>query len=354
MVNLFKIKSKKAGLPPGSLVHVGEQKTEKVKITIIDYDETQFQEKEVKSVEECFPYKDKPTVTWIDINGVHQVDIIEKIGKEFALHPLVLEDVMNTGQRPKIDYFEDYIFIVLKIPYYHEEKKELSIEQLSLFLGKTFVLSFHEDAKYIFKPIRDRLETVKYPIRKFGADYLAYTLIDIAIDNYFVIMENIENKLDDIEDDLLEKPSTKTLHAIHNLKRELLFLNKSLWPSREVINSLKRGESPLVKASTKIYLRDVYDHTIRIIEGIETFREMLTGMMDIYLSSVSNKMNEIMMFLTIIGTIFIPLTFITGIYGMNFKYMPELKWYWGYPTVLAIMLGIGVIMLFFFRRKKWL
>ena len=353
-MRFIKGKSKKIGLPPGTLVHIGERRTEKTKISIIDYDKTHLQEKDAISVDECFPYKDKSTVTWINIDGIHQIDVVETIGKHFDLHPLVLEDIMNTGQRPKIEDFRDYIFTVLKIPYYDDKENEVKMEQISLVLGKNFVISFKEVEKDVVNSVKVRLRNEESILRKMGADYLTYSLIDVIVDNYFGIMENLEGKIVNLEDELLSKPTPKTLQAIHSIKREIIFLSKTAWPLREIINNLERGESPLIKQSTRIYFRDVYDHTIQIIENIDTFREMITGMLDIYLSSLSNKMNGIMMFLTIIGTIFIPLTFITGIYGMNFKYMPELSWNWGYPTILLLMIGIGIFMLFYFRRKKWL
>ena len=353
-MQLFKKRTQKVGLPPGTLIHIGNKKNEPVKITVIDYNEKQFQEKEVDSIEKCFKYKDSSTVTWINIDGVHQTEIIEKIGKHFTIHPLILEDVVSTDQRPKIDIFDEYISVILKIPYYDDEKQEVNIEQVSLILGNTFVISFQENEKYFFEPIRERLRKINYPIRKFGADYLAYTLIDIIVDNCFILLETLDNKINAIEEKLLDHHSKANLYAIHDLKRKLLFLNKSIWPLREVIGSLERGESPLIKNSTKIYFRDIYDHTLHILENIETFREMITGMMDIYLSSLSNKMNETMMFLTIIGTIFIPLTFITGIYGMNFRYMPEIGWRFGYPIAILFMAGIAILMLFYFKKKKWL
>ena len=350
----FKKRTQKIGLPPGTLIHTGEKKAEIVKISIIDYNEKVFQEKELESVEDCFQYKDKSTITWININGVHEVDIIEKIGKHFNIHPLILEDVVNTDQRPKIDVFEDYISIILKIPYYAKKKQVIDTEQVSIIFGNNFLISFQENEKYFFDPIRERLRKIKYPIRKFGSDYLAYTLIDIIVDNCFTILEKLDEKINSVEEKLLGHPTKHILHTIHDLKWELLFLNRSIWPLREVVNSLERGESPLIKNSTKIYFRDLYDHTLHIIENIETFREMITSMMDIYLSSLSNKMNETMMFLTIIGTIFIPLTFITGIYGMNFIYMPEIGWRFGYPIAMLFMAGIAILMLFYFKKKKWL
>jgi len=335
-------------------VYTGEKKTGKVRITIIDYDEAQFQEKEAKSVEECFPFNDKSTVTWINIDGLHQVDIVEKIGRHFNLHPLVLEDIVNTGQRPKMEDFVDHIFVVLKMLYYDEKQKEAGAEQVSFVLGSNYVISFQETEGDVFDPIRERIRMARGRIRKMGADYLAYALIDAIVDNYFIILEHIGEKIEDIEDTLVMNPEPETLQAIHNLKREMIFLRKSVWPLREVISRLERWESPLIDKSTDIYLRDVYDHTIQVIDAIETFRDMLSGMLDIYLSSVSNRMNEVMKVLTIIATIFIPLTLIAGIYGMNFRYMPELEHPWGYPVVFLTMSIIGILMVIYFRRKKWL
>jgi len=354
MSRFIKKRSKKVGLPPGTLVHIGEKKTDKVRITIIDYDEANFEEKEIKTVEECFPFKNKPTVTWINIDGIHDIKIIEKIGKHFDLHPLILEDIVNTGQRPKIEDFGDYIFVVLKMLYYNEKEDEIQAEQVSLILSSNFVISFQEREGDVFNPIRERIRSGKGRIRKMGADYLAYALIDTIVDSYFIILEKLGEKIESIEEELVTNPTPETLQAIHHLKREMIFLRKSVWPLREVVNRLERGESTLIHESTGIYLRDVYDHTIQVIDAIETSRDMLSGMLDIYLSSVSNRMNQIMKVLTIIASIFIPLTFIAGIYGMNFEFMPELAWPWGYPLVLLVMVVIGISMLIYFRRKKWL
>ena len=354
MPKLIVKRSKKIGLPPGTPIHVGEKKIDRVRIKIIDYDEAQFQEKEAKTVEECFPFKDKPTVTWINIDGIHQVDIIEKIGNHFNIHPLVLEDIVNTGQRPKMEDFVNYIFVILKMLYYDEKINETKAEQISLILGSNFVISFQENEGDVFDPIRERIRSDRGRIRKMGADYLAYALIDTIVDNYFIILEKLGEKIEDIEDELVTNPALETLQAIHSLKREMIFLRKSVWPLREVISRLERWESPLINKSLDIYLRDVYDHTIQVIDSIETFRDMLSGLLDIYLSSVSNRMNEIMKVLTIIATIAIPLTVITGIYGMNFQFMPELQWQWSYPLVLLAMLTLGILMIRYFRRKKWI
>lgn len=355
MPKLIKKRSGKAGLPPGSLVHIGEKKAEEVKITIIDYDETHFQEKVIKTIEECIPFKDKPTVTWINVDGIHQVELLEKLGQCYGLHPLTLEDILNTDQRPKIEDFGDYVFIVLKMLYYRDKTDEIVTEQMSLILGLNFVISFQEGIEGdVFDPIRERIRSDKGRIRKMGADYLAYSLLDSIVDYYFVILEKLGERIESLEEKLVANPNPETLQIIHNLKREMIFLRKSVWPLREVISGLERGESSLIKESTRIYLRDVYDHTIQVIDTIETFRDMLSGMLDIYLSSVSNRLNAVMKVLTIIATIFMPLTFLAGIYGMNFKFMPELEWRWGYPLIWIVMLGIGIFMLFYFKKKKWL
>lgn len=354
MFRFIKKRSKKVGLPPGTLVHIGEKKIDTVKITIIDYDEGQFQEKKVKSIEECFPFKEKPTVTWINIAGLHQVDIIEKLGNHFDIHPLLLEDIVNTGQRPKMEDFGEYLFFIFKMIKYYETEKEIQGEQVSLVLGSNFVISFLESERDVFNPIRARIRNEKGRIRKRGPDYLTYSLMDTIVDSYFVILENVGEMLEDIETELVTNPTLETLQVIHKLKREMILLRKSVWPLREVISRLERSESPLIQDPTVIYLRDVYDHTIQVIDTIETFRDMLSGMLDMYLSSISNKMNEIMKVLTIIATIFIPLTFIAGIYGMNFRYMPELEWYWGYPIIWLTIIAISVSLVIYFRRKQWL
>ncbi len=345
---------KEVGLPPGTLVHIGERKVKKAKITVIEYDESNFLEKEVESVEECFPFKDQTAVTWINIDGLHRIEILEKIGSHLGIHPLVLEDVLNTGQRPKTDDFEEYLLIILKLFYYDQEDGEVTVEQVSLIIGSNHVVSFQEREGDIFNSIRDRLRSGKGRIRKMGSDYLAYSLVDAVVDHYFVILERVGEKIESLEDELMENPTAETLQEIHNLKRELSYLRKSIWPLREVVNALERGESSLIQENTQLYLRDVYDHTIQVVDTVETFRDILSGMLDIYLSSVSNRMNEVMKVLTIIATIFIPLTLIAGIYGMNFKYMAELEWRWGYPAVILLMLIVSVSLLGYFRKRGWL
>jgi len=355
MPRFIKRVSRKIGLSPGTLVHIGKKKVEKVRIRLIDYDEAQLQEKEAKIIEECFPFKDLPTVTWVNIDGLHDIKLMEKIGKHFGLHPLVLEDILNTEQRPKIEDFDDYLFVVLKMLHFDENEQEVRAEQISIILASNFVLSFQERVGDIFNPLRERIRSAKGRVRKMGPDYLAYALMDAIVDNYFIVLEKLGEKIEGMEQELVTNPTPETLQTLHNLKREMIFLRKSVWPLREVVSRLERGESKLIKDSTGIYLRDVYDHTIQVIDTIETFRDMLSGMLDIYLSSVSNRMNEVMKVLTIIATIFIPLTFIVGIYGMNFEYMPELKWHWVYPKAFwVVIIGVAVFMAFYFRKKKWL
>jgi len=354
MVRFIKKSANTRGLPPGSIVHVGEKKTTKVKISVMDYTIGKFDEKEVKKVEDCFQFKRKPSVTWINVDGVHDVEVIKKLGDCFEIHPLVLEDIVNTNQRPKIEDYEKYIFFVLKMLYVDDKTHEIHSEQVSLILGQNYVISFQEQVGDVFNAVRERIRKGKGRIRKMGVDYLAYSLFDAVIDNYFIILEGIGEKVEHIEQDVVSNPKPEILQNIYNLKREMIYLRKSVWPLREVINGLLREESKLIKKGTYVYLRDVYDHTIQVIDTIETFRDMISGMLDIYMSSVSNKMNEVMKVLTIFAAIFIPLTFIVGVYGMNFQNMPELSLPWAYPAVWIVILVVGISLLGYFKHKKWI
>ena len=349
-----KRQSKKAGLPPGTLVHVGDRKIESVRVTYLDYDENNVVEKQVLEIEECFRLRATPTTTWINIDGLHDVALVEKLGKEFDLHPLILEDVLNTSQRPKFEDFDKTVFIVLKMLSYNGDLQAIESEQVSLIVGENFVISFQERIGDVFEPVRERIRNYKGRIGKMKADYLAYALVDAVVDSYFTILEHFGEKIESMEEKLVSNPSDRTLRQIHAIKRETILLRKSVWPLREAISGLQRSESQLITEATSVYLRDVYDHTIQIIDTIESFRDIASGMLDIYLSSVSNRMNAVMKVLTIIATIFIPLTFVAGIYGMNFESMPELKWKYGYAAVWIVMLTIGAIMVVYFKRKKWL
>jgi magnesium transporter len=352
--------AKTLNLPPGTLVHVGQRDTGKVKITAIDYDQSELKERVLDAPEEAFPFFGSPTVTWINIDGIHDISIIEKIGSHFKLHPLTLEDICFTNQRAKFESFDNYIYILMKMVYLEADNDEIQTEQVSLILGENYVLSFQEKEGDVFDAVRERLRTAKGRIRKMGPDYLAYSLLDAVIDHYFFIIERLGEKIDILEEDLVGDPSPKSLKGIQKIKKDMLYLRKSVWPLREVISSFHKDESSLVKDSTSIYIRDLYDHTIQVIDTIETLRDMASGMLDIYLSSISNRMNEIMKVLTIIATIFIPLTFIVGIYGMNFNpeksflNMPELNWRYGYVFAWIIMLSVAITMLIYFKRKKWL
>jgi magnesium transporter len=353
-MNLTKKRSKKAGLPSGTLVYTGEKKDEQIKIHVIDYDEASFQEIEMASVDACIQYRDKPTVTWINVDGVHNVQVLEKLGGCFGLHHLVMEDIMNTDQRPKLEDYGDYLYIVFKM-LSSGKNGETITEQISIILGANFVLSFQEGIEGdVFNLIRDHLRTNKGRIRKMKADYLACALLDAVVDNYFVILEKFGDKIEAIEAELIKSPMQATLQRIYQLKREMIFLRNAVWPLREVVNSLDKHESSLIGEATAPYLRDVYDHVIHIIDSVDIYREMLSSMLDLYLSSVSNRLNEVMKVLTSISLIFMPLTFIAGVYGMNFKFMPELEWRYGYFYALVGMSGIGIAMFLYFKRKKWL
>lgn len=354
MTRFIKKTSGKIGLPPGSLIHVGEKKIDKVRIRVIDYSPDHLEETEVSTIEEIFPYRDNDKVTWINIDGLHDVSAMEKLGKHFNLHPLMMEDILNTDKRPEIEDYGDYIFIVIKMLFYDEVEKLVKAEQLSIILGTNIVFTFQERVGDVFNPLRERIRKERGRLRRSGTDYLAYALLDTIVDNYFIILEKFSDALEAIEDELMNNINKKTITEIHRMKREMVFLRKSVWPVREVVNGLERSESDLVDKSLSIYMRDLYDHTVQVIDTIETMREMVSGMLDIYLSSTSNRMNEVMKLLTIMASIFIPLTFIAGIYGMNFESMPELHSRWGYPFTLALMLVVAISMILYFKKRKWL
>jgi magnesium transporter len=352
---LKKRPKKKIGVAPGALVHIGEPSQEQITINLIDYDGEQLHEEQLAmdDVQTCCQVKASPTVSWINVNGVHEIGHIDTLGRCFGLHPLVLEDILNTDHRPKFEDYEDCLFLVLKMLRYDREGG-IQTEQVSLVLGPNYVLSFQEKVGDVFDGVRDRLRTGKGRIRKQGPDYLAYALMDAIVDGYFTILESIGDEIEEIEQELIIDPSPQTLNRIHHFRREMILLRKSVWPLREVISGLQRDESELIGETTAVFLRDVYDHTIQVVDTVETFRDIIAGMLDLYLSSISNRMNEVMKLLTIIATIFIPLTFIAGVYGMNFEYMPELRWRWSYFVLWGLMLGLAGGMFFFFRRKKWL
>ena len=354
--HLVRRNSARTGLPPGTLTRVPAEGEEAIETKIVQtvYDREHYEQETIYAVETCFPFTNQGKVTWISVQGLQQIEVLEHLGECLGIHPLVLEDILNTNQRPKIDDLDGYVFIVLKIFSYDRPSDEVRAEQISLILGPDYVVSFQETLADVFAPIRLRIDKGKGQIRSMGADYLAYALIDILVDHYFVVLRQVGEQLDDLEEELVSVPTPETLQKIHDLKRDMIFLRRSAWPLREIVSALQRVDSPLMGDPTVTYLRDAYDHTIQIAETVEAFRDVLGGMLDMYLSSVSNRMNEVMKILTVIATIFIPLTLIAGIYGMNFRYMPELEWRWGYPMVWLVMIAVVVVMVIYFRRKKWL
>ncbi|MFO8051068.1 MAG: magnesium/cobalt transporter CorA [Thermoplasmatota archaeon] len=353
-------KKKKVGLPPGSMVYTGKERKESVRMTLLDYDLDRFKEKKVSDLRECVPFKESPTVTWLNIDGVHDMELLGEVGELFGIHPLVMEDIVNVEQRPKVEFFSDHIFIVMKMLMGGSGGGEMEQEQVSMVLGKDFVISFQERKGDVFDHVRDRIRGKKGRIRGAGADYLTYALMDALVDRYFILMEEISDSMEHLEEEVLKDPDQEILKIIYDKKRKLIGLKRVIWPLREVVNSLTRDDNPLIDQRTIVYLRDVYDHTVRIIETLEGMKDNANGLTELYMTSVSNRMNEVMKVLTIIATIFIPLTFIAGIYGMNFDpgaspfNMPELNWYWGYPAVLALMGGVTIGMIIYFRKKKWL
>ncbi len=346
--------SKKAGSSPGTLVHVGEKKSDDIHLSLFRYDAYSLEERPLDRFEDASPLLEPGVTIWINIDGIHDIDYMALIGRQYGLHPLTMEDVLNTTQRPKIEDFDDYIFVVMKMLRYDPAEDRILSEQISLVLGKDFLLSFQEASGDVFDPIRERIRKGKGRIRSGGCDYLAYALVDAIVDNYFVILEKLGERLEALEETLDDGQDAGVLDEIHTIRKELIYLRKQVWPLREIITHFLHADTPFVGAATGLFMRDVYDHTIQTMDTIESFRDILSGMQDLYLSTISNRMNEVMKVLTIIATIFIPITFVAGIYGMNFTRMPELTWRWGYLFVWVIILVIVFIMLAFFRHKKWL
>ncbi len=344
--------SAKAGLPPGALVLVGNQRDEPVTIELIDYSEDQAELSDVDDVTELKESLETSTVSWVNINGIHNTDAIAAIGKVYNIHNLVLEDILNTDHRPKVEPFEDYVFFTMKMMWYNEDD-DLEKEQISIVFGKPYVLCFQERKGDIFDPIRERIREDSGLIRKKGTDYLVYRLIDSVVDNYFIIIEHIEEKVEVLEELITADVEEDQTRNIQYLKREIITLKRALVPLREAVSGLEKGVSDLIDPENEKYFRDVYDHLIQIADNLETNREVLSGLMDMQMANMSNRMNQVMKVLTVIATIFIPLTFIAGIYGMNFDHMPELHFKYGYFVVWGVMLAVFVVMLIFFRRKKW-
>ena len=350
---MFTVKAKDIGLSPGSLIHVGDQKLENPVISAIDYSPEHIERLVDISTKEAARFKVNDNVSWINLSGIHDIDIIKQIGQQFDIPDLALEDILNSHHRPKLEEREDFCLIILKMLFFDENTQSIMAEQLSLVFAKQYVITFQERETDIFNGLQNRLQRSNGRIRQRGTDYLTYALIDSVVDSYFHVLEKFGDHIAQLEEDLLTNSNQAALERIHHYRRQLLLLRKSMWPLREVIGELYKEESPLVREETLVFLRDLHDHTIQALDTVELFRDTISGLQDLHVSLISNRMNEIMKVLTIMASIFIPLTFIAGIYGMNFDYIPELKWRWGYFAVWVVMLGSVAGMLFYFRRKRW-
>ena len=346
------VKPHNVGAPPGTLYYSGEERTDKIKITLIEYNDTEYFEEQYFDLAECLSHVKPNMIKWINVEGLHDTDLIEKLGKFYNIHPLTLEDIVNVDQRSKFEDFEHYVVSIMRMINY---TTEVESEQLAIVLCENTVISFQEphggDA---FDIIRNRLRTCKGRVRKLGGDYLAYALMDAVVDCYFTAIEKIGDRIEVIEEEIISDSDKKSILELYRLKREMIYLRKQVWPMRDLINNMIRSETKLIHASSDIYLRDLSDHVTRIIDTVETYRDLLSGIMDIYLSTNANKMNEVMKVLTIMSSIFIPITFMVGVYGMNFDNMPELKTQHGYYVLWGVMLSTVIGLLVYFKRKKWL
>lgn len=354
MARFLKKKNEVVGQVPGELVFIGEQKVTESTIRVIDYDQEKLSEQELRDIKEGLPYKETPTVTWININGLHETELIREIGKGFNLHALVLEDIVNTGQRPRMEEYDSYLFFVLKMMRYDQTSGKIISEQLSMVLGKTFLLTFQEQPGDVFEPVRERIRKQKGRIRKVGIDYLAYALLDTIVDNYLLVIEHLGEQIEEIETRILDNPTQAVLANINAYKREMNYLRKTIRPAREFILQLSKLDSELVEEKTRPFVKDLLDLSNQAVDVIDSYRDMLSDLLNIYDSRVNNRMNEIMKVLTIFSAIFIPLTFIAGIYGTNFEYLPETKFHYGYFFMWGLMIVVAGVMLRFFRRKGWL
>ncbi len=356
--DLFDYYYDEQGSVPGTLTI--DKEAPPTTIVLIDYKEAERTRVQLEKPEDCERYLDTESVSWVDVLGLGSEEVLLRLGKVFKLHPLVLEDIVNVPQRPKVEDYEDHLVIITQMVLLKEQGSSFWSEQVSFVLGKHYLLTVQEEPKRdCFQPVRDRIRTGKGSIRKQGADYLAYTLLDAIMDGFFPVLETYGERIEELEEEVVTNPTRQTLEKIYRVRRELLALRRAIWPQRDAINALIRDGSDLISPEVRVYLRDCYDHAVQVMDLVETYRELASGLMDVYLSSVGNRMNEIMKFLTVMSSIFIPLTFIAGIYGMNFNTdkspwnMPELNWYWGYPLCLAVMLAIAAGLVFFFWRRGW-
>ncbi|MBI5223363.1 magnesium/cobalt transporter CorA [Candidatus Micrarchaeota archaeon] len=350
MLRFPKGRSAKTGFEPGTPFFIGTKNDSKTTLSIFAYDSKSFTE--LSSLSQVLRFLNEGKKIWINVDSLNDLSVLRSICDMFNVHSLVLEDILNTQQRPKAESYDDYVYFVLRM--INLSDSETEFEQLSMVFSKNFLLTFQESPGDCFGPVRDRLRKGDSKIRNLGCDFLAYSLIDLTVDTYFSTLELIGEEIEDIESVLLKNPDENTLRSVHSMKMELIFLRRAVWPLREALNSLERFDARVVSSETKLFLRDAYDHCVYVIDSLETYRDVVSGMLDIYLSSVNNRINEVMKVLTVITTIFMPLSFIAGVYGMNFKFMPELDSPFGYPAILALMVIIGISMLLYFRNRKWI
>ena len=350
---VLKNRTKTVGQPPGTLIHVGERQVEHPVITMIAYDEAGVTVKTLVDLEECLPFRESRKVVWVNIDGLHDTTLIARAGELFGIESLTLEDILHTGQRAKVEDFDRYLYLVLQMLEFEGGGAGVTREQLSVILGEGLVVTFQEKPGDMFDAVRQRIANAGTKVRRLGADFLAYALVDAVVDHSLSMLEEIESTIDRLEEGLLEHYDRDAFESIYSLKRELIILRKSVWPLREAVGSLMRDDFRVIGVAVEPYFRDVYDHIILVIDTVEVFRDIVTGMQETYLAVVNNRMNEVMKFLTMIATIFMPLSFIAGLYGMNFHYMPELEWRWGYFAVLGIMGLIVLFMVRFYRSRKW-
>lgn len=354
MSRLMKRRSAKTGLSPGALVYVGDRKSHGTRIAVIDYDGESVSERDLPDVGECLPFKESRTVTWINVDEIGDPGLVDRFGQVLGFHPLMLEDILNTDQRAKVEDHGEYIYVVLKMLDWDDRRQEIVSEQLSLVLGQHYVITFQERAGDFFDPLRKRIRDGVGRHRRQGADYLAYSLLDIVIDRYFLVLEKLGDRVEAIDDAILGRRSADSLRQIHQLKRDMLFVRKSVWPVKEVVASLRHLDSPLIARQTAPYLRDIQDHIVQVVEGIDTYQNLLSDILATYLTTIGNRTNAVMKVLAVFSAVFMPLTFITGVFGMNFRNMPPLEWEWGFAGTLGIMLLIGVTLAVFFIRKRWI
>ena len=353
MPSLFHRIGKPPAQAPGTIEFVGEQKVEHVEIKLIDYNAVDLVERAVEDFHECFGYRDTETVSWINVNGLHDNDLIRELGSHFKVHPLALEDIVNTHQRPKMEDYGDHLFIVVRMLSLDADEGRLKSEQVSLVIGPNSLLTFQERPGDVFEPVRERLRRGRARIRKAGPGYLGYAILDAVVDHYFKVLEGYAEAIEILEEEVLDNPTENVLQRIHHLKREMVLLRRAVWPVREVVTRLERDETSLISDEVAPFLRDLQDHVLQVADTVDAFRDILSGLQDLYLSSLSNRMNDVMKVLTIFASIFVPLTFIAGIYGMNFEHMPELAWRWSYPIFWVVIIVIVVTLLALFHRRKW-